>query len=233
MRFYQILFIVITIASLPLFALKLDYIQTPEDIKEAIEEIDTTKPYNLTIWNFSSEISPADLSPQKRLEILNEVLAGISEEARTNLKELDLSYIGLTTPPTLPKLDNLKKLEMHDNRLTVAPDVSNFKNLIELNLNRNRLSNPPDVSGLSNLEVLTLHNNKLSTAPQVIGLTNLQELDLSRNKLTIPPQIDASLRKLQYIDLRENDLKEPLHIPASLRDIEIDGVSKKNIRYEK
>ena len=149
---------------------------------------------------------PADvegLSGLEKLNLSNNDLAAFPElESFANLRELDLSFNGLTS--SIPaSLANLQKLEV-------------------LSLSFNQLSGaiPRELGGLANLRHLDLSNNELEgSIPESFGeLKNLFWLDLAHNQLRgfIPPVL-GELATLLWLDFSHNQLEES--VPKALAEL--------------
>ncbi|XP_043805246.1 receptor-like protein 7 [Manihot esculenta] len=124
----------------------------------------------------------------------------------TNLKELDLEYVDIssTVPKVLANLSSLESLhlcgcELHgefpasiENQLTgpIPPQINNLTSLSSLYLSSNKLqgSIPINFSRLNQLEFLDLHSNTLAGSLDLSSffqLNQLTELILSFNSLSM------------------------------------------------
>jgi hypothetical protein len=116
--------------------------------------------------------------------------AAIDRAGRTGRPELDLSGLGLTTPPEeVGRLTGLRRLSLSRNQLTAIPAwTGRLTGLRSLDLSGNRLSElPAELGRLTQLRTLTLAANLLTGLPAGLGrLTRLQRLDLEVNPLAEP-----------------------------------------------
>jgi hypothetical protein len=112
-------------------------------------------------------------------------------------RELNLSYLGLTTLPKIPS--NCRTLSCYNNQLTVLPELPNCQTLYCPN---NQLTVLPE---LPNCQTLYCHYNQLTVLPElpncwVLGcdnnqltvlpeLHNCQRLGCSNNQLTVLPEL--------------------------------------------
>jgi Leucine-rich repeat (LRR) protein len=88
----------------------------------------------------------------------NEALRRIQQAKRSNISELGINDLNLTTiPDSLGELSNLEVLNASNNQIRAIPEfVSNLKNLRFLYLSTNQISAIPDsLAKLSNLRQLT------------------------------------------------------------------------------
>ncbi|KAL7611155.1 hypothetical protein Lser_V15G12828 [Lactuca serriola] len=133
-----------------------------------------------------------------------------------NLRELDLSFCGLTGPITesITGLRFLEVLDLSYNQLTgtIPESLGGLANLRELHLHNCRLIGPipESVTRLRFLQVLDLSHNQLTgPIPESLGrLVSLQSISLTSNRLngTIPVSI-SQLPKLHSVDISNNFLE--------------------------
>ena len=146
-----------------------------------------------------------------------------------NLRELNLSYLNLTSiPSSLGNLRNLRELNLSGNLASLPKEIGNLKNLKVLNLTNNSLGSlPSSIGNLTNLEELHSSMNKLTSLPSWIGnLTNLKELYLTINDLTSLPSWIGNLTNLKVLYLDGNELTSlPKEIGnlTNLEDLQLYG----------
>ena len=124
----------------------------------------------------------------------------IGREVR-DIREMNVSELGLTSLSGIEAFENLEVLYCSDNELS-SLDLRQNKKLKTLDCNDNPLISL-DVSGLTSLQSLDCNYNNL-TSLDVSGLTSLQSLDCNYNNLT---SLDVSgLTSLQSLDCNYNNL---------------------------
>ena len=152
-----------------------------------------------------------------------------------NVKELYLSYYGLTAlPDEFENLQQVEILRLGGNKFKEFPKVvCKLTKLKELDLcGCDLISLPDEFANLQKLENLVLKDNKFTKFPRAVcKLTNLKELDLAFCKLnslpdelanlqqlkklylsgcdliSLPDELEA-LQKLEWLDLDRNEFKE-------------------------
>ena len=152
-----------------------------------------------------------------------------------NVKELYLSYYGLTAlPDEFENLQQVEILRLGGNKFKEFPKVvCKLTKLEELDLcGCDLISLPDEFANLQKLENLVLKDNKFTKFPRAVcKLTNLKELDLAFCKLnslpdelanlqqlkklylsgcdliSLPDELEA-LQKLEWLDLDRNEFKE-------------------------
>jgi len=158
---------------------------------------------------------------------LQEAINKVNEWIKTGNvnKELDLSYMRLTSLPALPK--NLQKLWCYNNQLTSLPDLPNT--LEELGCSYNNLTSLPTLP--NTLQILDCSYNNLTSLPtlpntlQILDCSgnkltslrlphNLQELICWNNELTSLPDLPHTLQRLYCTS---NKLTSLPNLPNSLR----------------
>ena len=138
-----------------------------------------------------------------------------------NLRELNLSYLNLTSiPSSLGNLRNLRELNLSGNLASLPKEIGNLKNLKELQLLNSKLTSlPKEIGNLKNLIVLGLSYNNLSNLPSWIGnLKNLLYLDLYGNNLTSLPEEIGNLTNLKELYLENSGLTIE-DVPPNLRKV--------------
>uniref|UniRef100_A0A4W3KJB0 Toll-like receptor 22 n=1 Tax=Callorhinchus milii TaxID=7868 RepID=A0A4W3KJB0_CALMI len=142
------------------------------------------------------------------------ILAFLRNLKAVSLKEIQLSYLGLTeTHPLVPQichlLQSLKILDLRRNGF-VTLNESFCLNLEMLDLRFNRIAhiNSNAFSSLNKLKKLLLSGNKLTTVTprSFTGLSRLVWLDLGGNSLLEIKNFSESLKNLEILDLQSNKL---------------------------
>jgi internalin A len=126
------------------------------------------------------------MSSKREPESPNEIAeARIQAALGEQAGRLDLSQLGLTTPPeSLGKLSGLRTLELPNNRLTSLPEwLGNLSRLQALDLSGNQLTSLP--AGMRELRALTdlfLHDNPALGLPLEVLGPRLNEVSRSAQK---------------------------------------------------
>ena len=125
-----------------------------------------------------------------------------------NVKELYLSYYGLTAlPDEFENLQQVEILRLGGNKFKEFPKVvCKLTKLEELDLcGCDLISLPDEFANLQQVEILRLNNNKFKEFPKVVcKLTKLKELDLCGCDLISLPDEFANLQKLENLVLKDN-----------------------------
>ncbi|KAM3266251.1 hypothetical protein P3L10_003245 [Capsicum annuum] len=139
----------------------------------------------------------------------------------TQLRELDLYSVNISSPIPLNFSSYLTKLQLSGSQLRgILPErVFHLFNLEYLYLSSNSLTGPipSNVSGLQNLQRLYLSSNYLNgTIPSsIFSLPSLSLLDLSNNSFSGKIQ-EFKSKTLVLVSVKQNQLQGP--IPKSFQD---------------
>ncbi len=134
----------------------------------------------------------------------------LAKAANQGLKELDLSYQGLSTLPSeIGRLVHLESLDLSGNELiAVPPEMGGLTRLKNLDLRRNLLAGlPVEIGNLRSLSTLDLRQNHLTNlTPELGNLQQLKTLDLRQNNLRIFPQAILEMTRLEELHIWQNPI---------------------------
>ena len=117
----------------------------------------------------------------------------LDHAASRGLKELDLSYNGLTTlPPEIRRLTNIESLDLSGNELIAVPqEIGYLSQLKHLDLRRNLLTGlPAELGSLSGLSTLDVRQNRLTTLPR--ELENLHKIKITGSAAKLHTSVSSS-----------------------------------------
>lgn len=162
------------------------------------------------------------------------------------LRELDLSYAGLTNIDRLEKLVNLVSLDLSANLIIGITPLASLVNLESLNLARNEVRSGRALAQLTKLTFLDLsyapiedfsflegliHLQKLSLAKTLFAdmeilrnLTDLKELNLNTTRFK-SFEVLPSFKRLEVLNLERNKIEaiEPIRDLVFLRQLNLSG----------
>ena len=127
--------------------------------------------------------------------------------ARTDLRRLDLSGIGLTDLSALAPLRALRSLDLSGNAVSDLSPLAGMTELRRLDLAGNRVVELWPLGALPHLEVLLLDGNDVADVGALTHLYRLENLGLSGNRIgDVSPLAD--LGSLRRLDLGGNPVRD-------------------------
>lgn len=123
---------------------------------------------------------------------------------------LDLSYLGLTSPPSVPfglnGMDKVRSVCLEGNQLRTFPTwLSTLPNLQSLSLRSNHLTEVPDTVDFENYVGLDLSENNICEL-EIGHLRKVRSLNLAGNSLRKGERDVAIPEGLASLNLRSNDM---------------------------
>ena len=125
----------------------------------------------------------------------------------TNLRSLNLSYIGITEIKMLERYTDLEVLDLSYCEILEIKGLENLKKLKELSLAGNRITEIKGLETLTDLQKLYLYNNQITEIKGLEHLRNLKVLNLGGNLITEIRGLEA-LTNLQELSLFKNQIAE-------------------------
>ncbi len=142
--------------------------------------------------------------------------------ALTNLRSLDLSKTQVSSLEGLSGLSNLQSLNLANTLVISLKGISRLTNLQSLDLRGTLVNYLKGLSGLTNLQSLKLENTPVSSLEELSGLTNLRSLGLRGTQVSSLKGL-SELTNLQSLDLENTPISslEGLNGLTSLQSLNL------------
>lgn len=125
----------------------------------------------------------------------------------SEVKELDLSGMGLTNIAAVAECRNLEKLNISNNKISDLYAVMNLPQLSWLNASNNLIGDMRPLMGLKNLDTVLAAGNRVAATAAFGSMENLRVLDLSNNPIGDFSGFE-NMPKIQILGLTKTGLND-------------------------
>ena len=126
---------------------------------------------------------------------------------KSDVRELDLSGMGIIDISALGGCSELKKLNLSGNDISEISALMNIPGLEYLNISGNQISDLRPLMSMSTLKYVYASANQVSSTVALSGLSNLMELDLSENPISDFSGL-RKIKSLQSLNLKATGLND-------------------------
>lgn len=145
---------------------------------------------------------------------------------KSDVKELDLSGLGIRDISALSGCSSLARLDLSGNSITDLSPLMDIPGLMWLNVSSNSITDLGPIMGMTTISVLDASHNSISSAAPLSMLTGLTELKLDNNPLSSVSAL-SGLRALEALSLDSVGLTDAelpsLYALGSMRSLSIRG----------
>ncbi len=138
-------------------------------------------------------------------DVLEISFGGVSFDSQ--VKDIDLSDLGITDISVLASCTNLKSLDLSGNYISDLSPIMDIPGLERLNIENNRVTDLRPLMGMTSLTVINAENNEIESLAPLGNLTELTELYLSGNPIREFGAL-SKLRKLTTLSLENTGIDD-------------------------
>ncbi len=164
------------------------------DYKVIDEILSSTDVNDVSIAYFNDEILKENIS--KILNVNNYIPESVIEE----VKELDLSNLGIVDITGIEIFENLVSINLSNNYITDISNLEKLDSLYEIDLSYNNISEINPLLYLSKIKILNLRANNIEIIEPLVHIESLEYLDIRDNNFYDSDNIKILSNKLKTFD---------------------------------